>query len=54
MPEGLGNTIFKAVISVPILHRWINQFVLSKYADGGSVAGALHDAAGWEKHRSGR
>lgn len=39
MPKGLGNTIFKAITSVPILHRWINQFILSKYADDGPLPG---------------
>lgn len=39
MPDGFGNTIFKTITSVPILHRWINQFVLSQYADSGPLPG---------------
>lgn len=39
MPKGLGNAIFKAVTSVPILHRWINQYLLSQYADSGPLPG---------------
>lgn len=39
MPNTLGNAVFKAVISVPILHRWINQYVISQYADSGPLPG---------------
>lgn len=39
MPSGLGHTVFKLITSVPILHRWINQYVLSQYADNGPLPG---------------
>lgn len=39
MPKTLGNAVFQAVISVPILHRWINQYVISQYADSGPLPG---------------
>ena len=53
MPTGLGHAIFKLITSVPILHRWINQYTLSQYADNGPLPGlytAKHpgESALWE------
>ncbi|MEX0285938.1 MAG: peroxidase family protein [Paracoccaceae bacterium] len=39
MPSGLGNSVFKAIISIPFLHRWINRRIISSYADDGPLPG---------------
>ena len=41
MLKGLGRFLVKIVTSVPFLHRWVSQFVLSKYADSGPLPGLL-------------
>ena len=45
MPNGFGDKLFKAIIAIPALHRLINRYVISKYADSGPLPG-LHTTKG--------
>lgn len=41
MPQGFGNTVFHALISVPAIHRFVNRWATSRQTDSGPLPGVF-------------